>query len=170
MGMPGKADGAIKSANLDDDSGIQPIVRPGAAGTNTPKQLAVEPRGKKLYFCDREGQRALRCGYDGAGLETLVQTGDWEAEGFADKTKWCVGIAVSRKLGKFIGRRRTRPRLARGASCVRVSRCLRGRRRVRGWTSSCCLTSCLNLLTLRLMMPVGFCIGLIAASCLLEIL
>ncbi|KAG8166195.1 hypothetical protein KVR01_004747 [Diaporthe batatas] len=99
MGSPGRPDGEVFSANLGDGSDATCIVPKGAV--NTPKQLVVEPESKKLYFCDREGMRVLRCNYDGGELETIIKTGDSEAEGFADQTKWCVGIAVSRKHNKF---------------------------------------------------------------------
>lgn len=99
MGSPGQPDGEVFSANLEDGSDATCIVPKGVV--NTPKQLVVEPESKKLYFCDREGMRVLRCNYDGGELETIIKTGDWEAEGFADQTKWCVGITVSRKHGKF---------------------------------------------------------------------
>src|SRR5438309_3968028 len=49
------------------------IVPPG--GTFTPKQLQLEPVGRKLYWCDREGMRVMRCDLDGSNVETLVQTG-----------------------------------------------------------------------------------------------
>lgn len=96
MGTPPKNDGAVYSANLDG-SDIKAIVPPGMV--HTPKQLIVEPVGKKLYFCDREGYRVMRCNLDGFGLETLVQTADWQKEQ-KDESYWCVGIAASRKLGK----------------------------------------------------------------------
>lgn len=99
MGSPGRPDGEVYSANLEDGSDATCIVPKGVV--NTPKQLAVEPASKKLYFCDREGMRVLRCNYDGGELETIIKTGDWETEGFADQTKWCVGITVSPKHGKF---------------------------------------------------------------------
>ncbi|KAK7711383.1 hypothetical protein SLS64_005406 [Diaporthe eres] len=99
MGMPGHPNGEVFSANLEDGSDARCIVPKGVA--NTPKQLVVEPVSKKLYFCDREGMRVFRCNYDGSELETIIKTGDWEAEGFEDQTKWCVGITVSPKHGKF---------------------------------------------------------------------
>lgn len=100
MGMPGKPDGAIMSANLEDGSDVKTVISAGTT-VNTPKQLVVESVAKKLYFCDREGMRVMRCNYDGSDVETLISNGNWETDGFADKTKWCVGIAVSHKHGKF---------------------------------------------------------------------
>ncbi|KAI0399873.1 hypothetical protein F4802DRAFT_620684 [Xylaria palmicola] len=98
MGRPGDDDGEVFSANLDG-SDVKSIVPKGVV--NTPKQLVVEPASKKLYFCDREGMRVVRCDYDGGNFEVLVKNGDWKAEGIDDKHKWCVGIMVSPKLGKF---------------------------------------------------------------------
>lgn len=97
MGVPGADDGEVFSANLDGTD-IQSIVPKGVV--NTPKQLVVEHTTQKLYICDREGMRVLRCDYDGGSLEFLITNGNWK-EGTEDKEKWCVGIAVSPKLGKF---------------------------------------------------------------------
>jgi len=98
MGVPGRDQGEIYSAKLDG-SDVKCIVPRGVA--NTPKQLVVEPVSKKIYFTDREGMSVLRANYDGSDVEVLVRNGHWKAEGFEDQTKWCVGIAVSPKLGKF---------------------------------------------------------------------
>lgn len=98
MGVPGDDDGALYSATIDG-SDSKNIVPAGVA--HTPKQLTVEPSSKKLYFCDREGMRVLRCNYDGSGVEELIKTGDWKTEGFEDQSKWCVGITVAPKYGKF---------------------------------------------------------------------
>lgn len=98
MGLPGKPTGEVYSARLDG-SDAKVIVPKGVA--NTPKQLVTEPNSKKLYFCDREGMKVWRCNYDGSESEVLIQNGDWEKDGFDDQTKWCVGITVSPKYGKF---------------------------------------------------------------------
>lgn len=99
MGIPGKADGAVYSANLDG-SDIRTLVSPGE--TNTPKQLALDLSAHKVYFSDREGLRVFRCNYDGSDLEIVIQTGDYHVpEETQDATRWCVGIAVSPELGKF---------------------------------------------------------------------
>jgi hypothetical protein len=99
MGVPGKDDGAVYSANLDG-SDIKTLVAPGK--TNTPKQLALDTSAQKVYFSDREGLRVFRCNYDGSDLEILIQTGNYQnPEEMQDATKWCVGIAVSPRFGKF---------------------------------------------------------------------
>ncbi|KAL4923006.1 NAD(P)-binding protein [Aspergillus undulatus] len=99
MGVPGKDDGAVYSANLDG-SDIKTLVSPGVA--NTPKQLTLDHSARKVYFSDREGLRVFRCNFDGSGLEVIVQTGDHHIlEERQDAMRWCVGIAVSPALGKF---------------------------------------------------------------------
>ncbi|KAI9037571.1 putative 3-hydroxyacyl-CoA dehydrogenase [Aspergillus affinis] len=99
MGIPGKDDGAVFSANLDGTD-IQTVVAPGTI--NTPKQLALDLTSKKVYFCDREGLRVIRCNYDGSEFEVLVQAGDpSNAVESQDALNWCVGITVAPRLGKF---------------------------------------------------------------------
>ncbi|CAP79466.1 Pc19g00500 [Penicillium rubens Wisconsin 54-1255] len=99
MGVPGKDDGSVYSAKTDGTD-VRQIVPVGAV--NTPKQLVVVTEHKKIYFCDREGLRVFRCNYDGSSLGLLI---DNRGSGFSqeapDHSKWCVGITVSPKLGKF---------------------------------------------------------------------
>lgn len=98
MGAPPCANnGSVMSANLDG-SNVTTIVPEGAV--HTPKQIKIDHVNRKLYFCDREGQRVHRCDFDGDNHEVIVQTGNFE-DGFADQTKWCVGIAVDPQVGKF---------------------------------------------------------------------
>ncbi|OQE40891.1 hypothetical protein PENCOP_c005G08104 [Penicillium coprophilum] len=99
MGVPGKDDGSVYSAKTDGTD-IRQIVPSGAV--NTPKQLVVVAELKKLYFCDREGLRVFRCNYDGSSLELLVDNReDGASQQTLEHSKWCVGITVSPKLGKF---------------------------------------------------------------------
>lgn len=99
MGTPNKNDGAVYSANLDG-SDVKTVIPSG--DTHTPKECVIDQDARKLYFCDREGLRVMRVNLDGSELETLVKTGDWEnSSDGGDQMKWCVGIAVSRKLGRF---------------------------------------------------------------------
>jgi DNA-binding beta-propeller fold protein YncE len=97
MGNPQANDGSIFRSDLDGGN-ITVIVPPGA--TFTPKQLQIEGKSQKLYWCDREGMRVMRCNLDGSGIETLVQTGQSEDDR-RDQTKWCVGIAVDAEGGKI---------------------------------------------------------------------
>lgn len=98
MGVPGKPDGAVYSANLDGTD-IQTIVAPGAV--NTPKQLTVDSTAQKVYFCDREGCRVYRCAFNGSDLEVLVDNTSRSLPPEEKVSGWCVGVAVSPNLGKF---------------------------------------------------------------------
>src|SRR6266498_2388977 len=95
MGVPNKNDGYIERADLDGGN-RKTIVPPGV--TFTPKQLHLEKESGKLYWSDREGMRVMRANLDGSGVETLVQTGEGDADR-RDLTKWCVGIAVDPDRG-----------------------------------------------------------------------
>jgi sugar lactone lactonase YvrE len=90
MGSLGHNDGSIERVDLDGGNRTT-IVPEGAI--HTPKQLQLDKRNRKLYWCDREGMRVMRANLDGSGLETLVQSGSAEADR-GDQTKWCVGIAI----------------------------------------------------------------------------
>ena len=90
MGVPSRNDGSIERCDLDGRNRTT-IVPEGA--TFTPKQLQLDKRGGKLYWCDREGMRVMRANLDGSQIETLVQAGSTDADR-RDATKWCVGIAL----------------------------------------------------------------------------
>lgn len=96
MGNPSANNGQVFSAKLDG-SDIQTVVPSGKV--HTPKQLIIDQKGKKAYFCDREGCRVMRVNLDGSEHETLVQTADWQKDKVTTR-EWCVGIAVSQKMGK----------------------------------------------------------------------
>ena len=98
MGSLKANDGSIDRADLDGGN-ITSIVPPG--GTFTPKQLQLDKKNGKLYWCDREGMRVMRCNLDGSGIETLVDTSAGDSRPGKDPTKWCVGIAVDVAGGKF---------------------------------------------------------------------
>jgi len=95
MGVPNKNDGYIERADLDG-ANRKTVVPPGV--TWTPKQLHLEKASGKLYWSDREGMRVMRANLDGSGVETLVQTGEGDADR-EDQTKQCVGIAVDPDRG-----------------------------------------------------------------------
>lgn len=97
MGNPSLNDGSIRRSDLDGGR-VTTIVPNGA--TFTPKQIQVEQASQKLYWCDREGMRVMRCDVDGANVETLVQTGEGDADRH-DQNRWCVGIAVDPLGGKL---------------------------------------------------------------------
>ena len=112
MGTSKNNDAAVYSANLDG-SDIKTVIQTGAI--HTAKQCVIDQHARKLYVCDREGLRVMRVDVNGSGLETLVQTGDWQHPNDAkDQTKWCVGIAVSRKLGRFFWTQKGPPKASQG--------------------------------------------------------
>jgi hypothetical protein len=90
MGVPNLNDGCIERADLD--GGNRTIIVPQGA-TFTPKQLYLDKKNGKLYWCDREGMRVMRSNLNGSNIETLVQTGHGDSDR-RDATKWCVGITV----------------------------------------------------------------------------
>jgi hypothetical protein len=91
MGNPTANDGSIERADLDGQNRIT-IVPQG--GTFTPKQLQLERKSGKLYWCDREGMRLMRANLDGSKIETLVDTSQGDPRPGPDPTKWCVGVAI----------------------------------------------------------------------------
>jgi DNA-binding beta-propeller fold protein YncE len=97
MGVPDADDGSIECADLDGANRVT-IVAQGV--THTPKQVHLEKKAGKLYWCDREGMRVMRSDLDGSAVETLVVSGDPVAN-LGDQTKWCVGIAVDPQAGKI---------------------------------------------------------------------
>jgi len=98
MGVPTANDGSIERANLDG-SNVTHIVPSG--GTFTPKQLQLDKKNRKLYWCDREGMRIMRANLDGSNIETLVDTSEGDLRPGKDIKKWCVGIVLDVKAGKF---------------------------------------------------------------------
>jgi hypothetical protein len=87
---PSVNDGSIERADIDGKN-RRVIVPPGI--TFTPKQIQLDQKGGKLYWCDREGMRVMRCNLDGSQVETLVETGRDDADR-RDQTRWCVGITI----------------------------------------------------------------------------
>jgi len=98
MGNPVANDGSIARADLDGKN-LKHIVAPG--GTFTPKQLQLDKKNGKLYWCDREGMRVMRCNLDGSKIETLVDSSQGDQRPGKDLTKWCVGIALDIVGGKL---------------------------------------------------------------------
>ena len=98
MGNLKSNDGSILRSDLDGKN-MTTIVPPG--GTFTPKQLQLEKKSGKLYWCDREGMRVMRANLDGSNIETLVDTSEGDPRPGPDARRWCVGIAVDAAGGKF---------------------------------------------------------------------
>jgi DNA-binding beta-propeller fold protein YncE len=97
MGVPNRNDGSIERADLDGRNRTT-IVPQGR--TFTPKQLKIEQKSGKLYWCDREGMRLMRANLDGSNIETLVDTSQGDPRPGPDVTKLCVGVAVDVDRGK----------------------------------------------------------------------
>ena len=114
MGVPSLNDGSIERADLDGQNRTT-IVPEGS--TFTPKQLQLDEKNRKLYWCDREGMRVMRVTLDGSQLETLVDSSRGDARPGRDQTKWCVGIAIDNERKQIYwtqkgpGRWRRRPHL-----------------------------------------------------------
>jgi len=97
MGIPNQNDGSIERVDLDGKN-RKTIVPKG--GTFTPKQLHLDKKNGKLYWCDREGMRVMRANLDGSKIETLVETSQGDARPGRDARKWCVGITVDPDRGQ----------------------------------------------------------------------
>ena len=98
MGNPTANDGSIERSDFDGQN-LTHIVPPGA--TFTPKQLQLDEKNRKLYWCDREGMRIMRANLDGSNLETLLDTSEGDSRPGKDIKKWCVGIALDVEAGKL---------------------------------------------------------------------
>jgi DNA-binding beta-propeller fold protein YncE len=98
MGNPTANDGSIERADFDGQN-LTHIVPPG--GTFTPKQLQLDEKNRKLYWCDREGMRVMRANVDGSNIETLVDTSEGDSRPGKDIKKWCVGIVLDVEAGKL---------------------------------------------------------------------
>src|SRR5580704_10659751 len=77
MGIPDLDDGSIERADLDGRN--RKVIVPQGV-THTPKQIILDKKDGKLYWCDREGMRVMRCDLDGSRIETLVECGQSEAD------------------------------------------------------------------------------------------
>jgi DNA-binding beta-propeller fold protein YncE len=100
MGVPSKNDGSIERVDLDGQNRVTII---GEGKTFTPKQLHLEKKSGKLYWCDREGMRVMRANLDGSKIETLVDSSNGDARPGTDQRgeKLCVGITVDPDRGKI---------------------------------------------------------------------
>jgi hypothetical protein len=97
MGSPKANDGSIERADLDGRN-RKTIVPQG--GTFTPKQIHLEKKSRKLYWCDREGMRVMRSDLDGSNIETVVDTSQGDPRPGPDASRWCVGVAIDVDGGK----------------------------------------------------------------------
>jgi hypothetical protein len=90
MGVPSLNDGSVERADIDGKN--RKVIIP-EGDTYTPKQIHLDKKNGKLYWCDREGMRVMRSNLDGSKIETLVETGRGDADR-RDQTRWCVGITI----------------------------------------------------------------------------
>ena len=97
MGAFSRNDGSIERADLDGGN-RRTIIPEGA--TFTPKQIHLDKKNGKLYWCDREGMRVMRANLDGSEIETLIERGRTDGDR-RDETNWCVGITVDPDRGDF---------------------------------------------------------------------
>ena len=97
MGIPSADDGSIERVDVDGKN--RKVIVPQGI-THTPKQIHLDKKNGKLYWCDREGMRVMRCRLDGSHVETLVETGRGDDDR-RDQTRWCVGITLDPKRGKM---------------------------------------------------------------------
>ena len=97
MGVPNLDDGSIERADLDGKN-RKMIVPQGH--THTPKQIILDKKAGKLYWCDREGMRVMRANVDGSQIETLIEAGRGDADR-RDQTRWCVGLTIDPKHRKI---------------------------------------------------------------------
>jgi hypothetical protein len=111
MGVPNLDDGSIERADLDGNN--RKVIVP-VGSTHTPKQIILDKKTGKLYWCDREGMRVMRCDVDGSRLETLVEAGRGDADRH-DQTNWCVGLAIDGKHGKIYWTQKGPDNAGRGA-------------------------------------------------------
>ena len=98
MGVPSKNDGSIERVDLDGQNRVTII---GEGKTFTPKQLHLEKKSGKVYWCDREGMRVMRANLDGSNIETLVDSSNGDPRPGTDQTKVCVGITVDPDRGQI---------------------------------------------------------------------
>ena len=97
MGVPNLDDGSIERADLD--GGNRKMIVPQGY-THTPKQIILDKKAGKLYWCDREGMRVMRANLDGSQIETLIESGRGDADR-RDQTRWCVGLTIDPKHRKI---------------------------------------------------------------------
>jgi len=86
-------------------------------GTFTPKQLQLEKKSRKLYWCDREGMRVMRANLDGSHIETIVDTSQGDSRPGPDASRWCVGVAVDVDGGKVYWTQKGPDNAGKGRIC-----------------------------------------------------
>ncbi|MCK1595957.1 hypothetical protein [Bradyrhizobium sp. 164] len=115
-------DGSIERADIDGRA--RKVIVPLGA-TFAPKQIQLDQKNNKLYWCDRERMRVTRCNLDGSEIETLIEAGRGEVDR-RDPTKWCVGITIDTERQQMYwtqkGPENGRPRAGNEAAARRSRR------------------------------------------------
>jgi hypothetical protein len=114
MGVPKLNDGSIERADLDGQN-RKTIVPQG--GTFTPKQIQLEKKSQKLYWCDREGMRVMRANLDGSDIETVVDTSRGDPRPGPDASRWCVGVAIDVDGGRLYWTQKGPDNAGKGRIC-----------------------------------------------------
>jgi DNA-binding beta-propeller fold protein YncE len=114
MGVPKLNDGSIERADLDGQNRKTIVPR---GGTFTPKQIQLEKKNQKLYWCDREGMRVMRANLDGSDIETLVDTSQGDPRPGPDATRWCVGVAIDVDDGQLYWTQKGPDNAGKGRIC-----------------------------------------------------
>jgi hypothetical protein len=114
MGNPKANDGSLERADLDGRN-RKSIVPQG--GTFTPKQVQLEKKSRKLYWCDREGMRVMRANLDGSNVETVIDTSQGDPRPGPDASKWCVGVAIDVDGGKVYWTQKGPDNAGKGRIC-----------------------------------------------------
>ena len=114
MGVPKVNDGSVERADLD---GLNRMTIVPQGGTFTPKQIQLEKKSRKLYWCDREGMRVMRADLDGFNIETIVDTSHGDPRPGPDASKWCVGVAIDVDGGKLYWTQKGPDNAGKGRIC-----------------------------------------------------
>ena len=159
MGVPNLNDGSVERADLDGKN--RTVIVP-AGDTHTPKQIILDKKAGKLYWCDREGMRVMRCKLDGSQIETLVETGRGD-EDRRDQTNGVSDSRSTRSTGISTGRKRapTMPGLA--LSSAPMSKYPPGERRPTAPISKCSSAGCRSRSTSSSITRTASCTGPTAA-------
>jgi DNA-binding beta-propeller fold protein YncE len=114
MGVPNLNDGSIERADFDGRNRTTIVAK---GGTFTPKQIQLEKKTRKLYWCDREGMRVMRADLDCSNIETLVDTSHGDSRPGPDASRWCVGVAVDVDGGQFYWTQKGPDNAGKGCLC-----------------------------------------------------
>ena len=141
MGSLKENDGSIERADLDGKN-LKHIVPPG--GTFTPKQLQLDKKNGKLYWCDREGMRVMRCNLDGSKIETLIDSSQGDlAPGRTQPSGASASLSILTQQSST-GLRKVQTMPVGAASSAPILKSRRVRRRRTAKISRCSMKICPN--------------------------